>query len=136
MKYFSAKEVVKDNTTLSLRSINQEKLIHYQTDGDVNYFGVETDDVTAFLAAQSAEIEATELTFEAIKPILDNCRMMKDFDTIIEDQIAERYSIGRELKMRDLTTTDPDRVEYETFKESIKTPIRLLKVDFGLTLSN
>jgi hypothetical protein len=132
MKYFRAKEVVKDNTTLSLRTMNQEKMIHYHADEDVNYFGVETEDVESFLAAQPAEIEATELTFAEIKSILDDCRMMKDFNTMIENQIAEKYSVGREFKMRDLPATDPERVEYESFKESVKVPIRLKKLEFGL----
>lgn len=132
MKYFRAKEVVKDNTTLSLRAVNQEKMIHYHADDDINYFGVETEDVESFLASQSAEIEATELTFTEIKSILDDCRMMKDFNTMIENQIAEKYSVGREFKMRDLPATDPERIEYEAFKAYVKTPIRMKKQEFGL----
>ena len=82
------------------------------------------------LAAQT--VEAIELTFAEIEPILKTCCRMSDYDKIIETKIAKRYSVGKELKMRDLPLTDPERIEYEVFKESIKAPIRSQKKEMGL----
>lgn len=132
MKYFRAKEVVIDNTTLSLHASGMEKVICYHSDENFNYYGIETEDAASILSAQPVEIEATELTYAEIKPKLDNCRMMQDFNTMIEEQIAEKYSVGREFKMRDLPTDDPERVEYEAFKETVKAPIRVKKQELGL----
>ena len=53
-----------------------------------------------------------------------------------ESQILERYSVGREFKMKELPSTDPERVEYEAYKQSVKIPIRLKKVEFGLILTS
>ncbi len=132
MKYFKAKKIITELTTLLINQINQEKLIHYHDDGEYDYYGVETEDIDGFIAAQYPELEAKELSYQEVKQILDNCRLMKEFDNIIEQKIAERYSIGRELKMRDLSPTDPERIEYESYKESVKAPIRLKKIEFGL----
>ncbi|MDP3444565.1 MAG: hypothetical protein Q8T08_17030, partial [Ignavibacteria bacterium] len=113
MKYFRAKKIVTELTTLLIRPIDQEKLLNYHSEDEYEYYGVETEDLDSLLAAQLPELEAQELSYQEIKPILDNCRMMIDFNSIIESQIAERYSFGRELKMRDLLPTDPERIEYE-----------------------
>lgn len=136
MKYFKAKKIVTELTTLLIRPIDQEKLLNYHSEDEYEYYGVETEDLDSLLAAQLPELEAQELSYQEIKPILDNCRMMRDFNSIIESQIAERYSLGRELKMRDLLSTDPERIEYEAFKQSVKIPIRLKKVEFGLILAS
>ena len=134
MKYFRAKKVVDELSTKQFKSANNndDRIIHYAESDGFEYLGIESADLSALLAAQPVELEVAELTFAEIKPILDNCKMMKDFNSIIEGQIAEKYSFGRELKMRDLLVTDPERIEYEAVKESVKAPIRLKKQEFGL----
>lgn len=132
MKYFRAKEVVIDNTTLSLHAAGMEKVICYHKDENFSYYGIEIEDAASILSSQPVEIEAAELTYEQIKPVLDDCRMMKDYNSMIEQQIADKYSVGREFKMRDLPTDDTERVEYEAFKESVKEPIRIKKKEMGL----
>jgi len=138
MRYFKVKKVVvppPEDTTLSLVHSPEEKAIAYSEIDGYQYFGVDTQDAN-FLAKQHAACAVEELTFAQIKSILDPCRMMKDFNTIIENQIAETYSFGRELKMRDLPVTNPERMEYEAFKELVKIPIRAKKVEFGLILAS
>jgi len=90
--------------------------------------GAENIDETA----QHPECEVEELTFEDVQPILNECALMKSFNEIIERKIAEKYTIGRELKMVKLDYDDPERIEYEGFVEAVKTPIREMKREKGL----
>lgn len=129
MKYIKAKEIINDITTIRLQG---ENIINYHKDNDYSYYGVNVDDVQSFLVNQPAEIEAVELSYEEIKPILKECALMKSYDEIIEREIAKRYSVGKELKMRDLPITDPDRIEYENYKAEIKEKIKLQKKEVGL----
>lgn len=133
MRYFKAKKVVTEFTTLSFNSTNQEdKIIHYDEIDGVEYLGVESADVEGLLAKQPAEIEVVEITFAEAKPILDNCRMMKDYNTIIEGKIAEKYSIPQEIKMLKLSTTDVSRIAYQAYVDKCKADIKPLKLEKGL----
>jgi predicted rRNA methylase YqxC with S4 and FtsJ domains len=136
VKYFKAKKIVSELTTSSIHPLDQEKLICYDFDGTFEYYGVDLPDLTAFIAAQSPELLTQEVAYIDIKSILDNCQKMKDFNAIIERQIADQYTLGRELKMRDLVLTDPDRITYENYKTSIKTAVNTKKVEFGLILAS
>jgi len=136
VKYFRAKKIVTELTTISVHQPGEEKILFYNSSDDLDYFGVDTQNVEGFIASQPVELEVQELSYQDMKPILDNCQLMSDFNSIIEKQIAEKYSFGRELKMRDLSLNDPERAEYEAFKESIKIPVRLKKVEFGLILAS
>jgi len=133
MRYFKAKKVVTEFTTLSFGSTNQDdKVIHYDEIDGFEYLGVESVDVDGLSVQQPAEIEAVEITFAEAKPILDNCRMMNDLNAIIEKKIAEKYSLPKEIKMLKLTKTDPERVTYQQYVDSCKTGVNLLKVANGL----
>lgn len=133
MRYFKAKKVVTEYTTLSFGSSNQEdKIIHYDEIDGVEYLGVDSADANALLAQQPAEIEAAEITFAEVKPILDNCKMMKDYNTIIEQKIAEKYSIPQEIKMLKLSTTDTNRMAYQAYVDSCKAEVRPMKLEKGL----
>ena len=133
MKYFRAKKIVDEFTTKSFSQINNtDKVVHYAEIDAVQYFGVDSTDLPALLTAQAEELDVQELTYAEIKPILNECRKMKDFDLEIENGISTKYTVGREFKMKDLSLTDPKRIEYEAFKESVKSPIRLRKIELGL----
>lgn len=133
MRYFKAKKVVTEYTTLSFGSTNQEdKIIHYDEINGVEYLGVESADADALLAQQPAEIEAVEITFAEAKPILDNCRMMKEYNAMIEGKIAEKYSLPQEIKMVKLSTTDADRIAYQAYVDSCKAEVRPMKIEKGL----
>jgi predicted ATP-binding protein involved in virulence len=135
MKYLKAKKIVSGLTTLSIHPLDLEELIYYDFDGTFEYYGVDLPDLTALIAAQSPDVSAQEVAFTDIQSILNNCQKMKDFNAIIESQIADQYTLGREFKMRDLALTDPDRITYENYKTSIKTAIRTKKVEKGLVLT-
>ncbi|MGK9367511.1 hypothetical protein ACSSWA_01260 [Melioribacter sp. Ez-97] len=132
MKYFKKKNKSAAYTVITPVELYAKRIIYYHQDNDYAYIGVETDDVNNFINSQPSELEMIELTFDEIKEILDNSRLMREFDNIIEDEIAKKYSIGRELKMRDLPPDDPERLQYEAYKESIKEKVRLLKIEAGL----
>jgi hypothetical protein len=133
MRYFKAKKVITEFTTLSFGSTNQEdKIIHYDEIDEVEYLGVESADVEGLLAKQPAEIEAVEINFAEAKPILDNCRMMKDYNTIIEGKIAEKYSIPQEIKMLKLSATDATRIAYQSYIDEWKAEVRPSKLAMGL----
>lgn len=133
MRYFKAKKVITEFTTLSFNSTNQEdKVIHYDEIDGVEYLGVESANIKALLSQQHAEIEVVEITFAEAKPVLDNCRMMNDLNAIIEKKIAEKYSIPREIKMLKLAATDPARVAYQAYVDECKVNINLMKLDKGL----
>ena len=132
MRYFKAKKVITEFTTLSFGSTNQEdKIIHYDELDEVEYLGVDSADVD-ILAKQPAEIEAVELTFAEIKPILDNCRMMIEYNSIIERKIAEKYSIPQEIKMLKLSVTDETRIAYQSYVDECKAEVRPSKLAMGL----
>jgi hypothetical protein len=117
---------------ISLRQTESLKTYNYHRDSNYEYHGVETEDIASFISSQPAELEISQLTYLEIEHILRDCKMMKDLDSIIETRIADRYSTGKELKMRDLAADHPDRIEYEEYKESVKAPIRQKKKDIGL----
>ena len=135
MQYFKAKKIITEDTTLSLVAPVDAQLIKYSDDESFEYYGANVNDVEGFLQSQSPEIEASELQYSDLQNILEGSKMMKDLDDIIEKKIAEEYSIGKELKMRDLLSTDPQRIAYEAFKASIKTTVRQMKIDMGLRIS-
>jgi hypothetical protein len=131
MRYFKVKRIITDTTTLSFNA-NGNEMIVYDSDDIYDYVGVNVDDSEMLLVMQNSEIEAEELSYETIKPILENCKKMLDYDLIIEAEIAKKYTVGREFKMKELPITDPKRIEYEAYKEIQKAPIRLLKIEKGL----
>lgn len=129
MRYFKAKLIVTEHETKSLVAENQIKYAEIVEQEQVfEIIGVETIDESA----QHPECEVEELTFEEAQPILNECALMKSFNEIIERKIAEKYSIGRELKMVKLDYDDPERIEYDGFVEAVKTPIREMKREKGL----
>ncbi|MCK9209290.1 MAG: hypothetical protein M0P61_00500 [Ignavibacteriaceae bacterium] len=133
MRYFKAKKVVTEHTTLSFNSTNQEdKIVHYDEIDGVEFLGVESADVEGLLAKQPAEIEAVEITFAEAKPTLDNCRLMKDYNEIIDKKVAEKYSIPKEIGLLKLIKTDPVRVVYQQYVDSCKAEVRPMKLEKGL----
>ena len=131
MKYIKSKAIVTDLTTMRLHRLADETIINYlSTDIEIN--GVVLDDVVLFLASQPSEIEAVEVSYESIKDILNDCQLMESMNQIIENRIAEKYSIGKELKMRDLPLDDSSRIEYEMYKTSIKVQVNEQKKALGL----
>jgi len=125
MKYYKAKQVIADGTTISFKG---EKVIHYAKIDGVEYLGTEDDPV----AEQSVEIAAQELTYAEIKPILDSCHLMKTINGMIENEIAEHYSIQQEIKMVKLPETDPARIAYQTYVDACKALFRPMKQQYGL----
>lgn len=126
MKYVKAKTIPTEYSLLQLRG---KEIISYGND----LYGVKDEvDISSFISEQPAEIEAMEVSYEVAKPILENSFMMKEFNKIIERKIAERYSVGKEFKMRDLPADDPERLEYEQYKSAIKAEINEKKRALGL----
>ena len=115
--------------------MNAEKHYSYAEINGYEYVGIDSDNTDYILTQQPVELEATEQTYEQIKPILENCQTMKDLDSIIETGISKKYTVGKEFKMRDLPVDNPERVEYENYKASVKAPIHDLKIERGLRLA-
>lgn len=135
MRYFKVKKIVTEYETKSLVAENQIKYAELTVSSEVGeqvYEIIGAENIEE--AAQHEECAVEELTFEEAQPILNECALMKSFNEIIERKIAEKYSIGRELKMVKLPSNDPERVEYEAFIESVKAPIRVMKQEKGLIL--
>ena len=136
MRYFKVKQIITEHETKSLVAENQIKYAElvqasgYKEDQVFEIIGAATIDE----AAQHPECEVEELAFSEVSTILNECALMKSYNEIIERKIAEKYSIGRELKMVKLPSNDPERLEYETFIESIKAPVRVMKQEKGLIL--
>ena len=83
MKYFKSKKVQSKGTTLDLVTLEGESRIQYENINEVTWNGVNTNDGT-FLERQHVECAVEELTFEQIKPILDNCRLMLEFQDLLK----------------------------------------------------
>lgn len=136
MKYVKAKKIVDELSTKQIKGfMNIIIFTFYGSSNDgFDHYGVNTDDagLLNLIASQDALIEAQEETYLEIAPLLKSCRMMNEYDKIVERKIAEKYSIGKEFKMRDLPPDNPDRIEYENYKSAIKTDVRLMKIEMGL----
>lgn len=132
MRYFKIKIIVDEFTTKRFDYMNTEKHYNYDEIDGYEYVGLDDENTDYILSQQLPELEITELSFSEIEPILEDCQKMKDLDLIIETAIAKKYSLGKELKMRDLPDGDEHRKQYEDFKEMIKGPIRQMKKDYGL----
>jgi hypothetical protein len=129
MYYYKSNIIVTEYSTLTLVG---EGLIQYAGIDGCGYYGSEQQ---IDMNVQHPECEVEELTFEEVQPILNECALMKSFNEIIDRKIAEKYTIGRELKMVKLDYDDPERIEYEGFIEAVKAPIREMKREKGLIRS-
>lgn len=112
MQYFKVKKVITEHTTLSLVHGEEDTVFKYDMIDGFEYWGVETED-GSFLDKQHAECEVVELTFAEIQPILNNCKMMRDINKLIENEIAKKYTIAEEIG---LTNTDWDSQEYADYR--------------------
>lgn len=91
MRYFKVKQIITEFTTLSIVLEAGETSILYHQDGAMQYWGV--DNVKEdFLEKQNVECEVEEMTYEEIKPILDNSRLSKEFNEMEEDGTDIKYS--------------------------------------------
>ena len=133
MKYIKAKRITTATTTLSLRPLDKEALICYES-GDEEFYGVDVTDVEAFLAAQDPALEAAEVSYSDIEDVLKESRLLKDVDNITKARIAERYSIADEIKMLKLPKTDAERVIYQTYVDACRAEGRTKKRDLGLVI--
>lgn len=133
MKYFKAKRITTATTTLSLRPIDKEALICYES-GDEEFYGVGVTDVEAFLAAQDPALEAVEVSYSDIEPVLKESRFSLDIDDITKARIAARYSIADEIKMLKLSETESERVIYQTYVDACRAEGRTKKRELGLVI--
>lgn len=136
MRYVKVKSIVDEISTKQIKGDGNVNVFNYygKTPDGFEHYGVNTDEagLDNFLAAQDDEIEAQEETYEDVLPVLQTSFSMIEFNRIIEREIAKRYSVGKEFKMRDLSGDDPERIEYEEYKSAIKERINLLKKEAGL----
>ena len=133
MKYIKAKRITTATTTLSLRPIDKEALICYES-GDDEFYGVDVTDVEAFLAVQDPAVEAVEVSYGDIEPVLKASRLLRDINDITKARIAERYSIADEIKMLKLSETDSERVIYQTYVDACRGEGRTKKRELGLVI--
>ena len=131
MKYYKSKEVITKYTVLRLVYNPEEEIILYDKINDIEYYGVKNVQ-DGFLDKQHAECEVTEMKFEEIKTILDNCRLMQQFNDAIEREIAVKYSIAKEIG---ITNSDHNGEEYTAYREYVnacKERVNKLKIEWGL----
>lgn len=131
MRYFKLNRVVTETTTLGIICGENEDNYMYQRDGDIEYWGVDTDD-TNFLQKQHPECNMQELTFEETRSVLERCKLMKDVDSLIEQEIAKRYSIPEEIGLTNGDHKAPEYADYRAYVEECKNKFLPLKQKYGL----
>lgn len=99
MKYYKCTKVQKQGTTLDLITLGDETRIQYENIDEVTWNGVVTNDEN-FLERQHVECAVEELTYEQIKPILDNCRLMLEFQDLLKKYPDKADEIN--LRMKEL----------------------------------
>lgn len=131
MNYIKLKKVVTEHTTLSLVHSEEEQAYRYAEEGEFEYWGVATEDEN-FLAKQHAECEAEELTFAQIQSILNNCKLMKDINQLIEKEIAKKYTLAEELGLTNTNWDTQEYFDYRTYVDECKAKFLPMKVERGL----
>lgn len=131
MQYFKIKKVVTEHTTLSLVYDESDTVFKYDEIDGYEYWGVQTEDVN-FLMKQHIECEVEELTFAEIKPILENCPMMKRINNRIEEEIAKKYTVAQEIGLTNSDWNSIEYIAYRNYVDQCKTKFNQLKIDFGL----
>ncbi len=128
MYYYKYKEVIKDYTTYSIVVDEDNKMIKY-ADG---YCGTAN---LIDMNKQHSECEITQLFFDDIKLILENCNHMKMINNQIVHEIRLKYSIDEELKLvkKALTnSTDEEYLEMQRYIDNIKSIYNVTKKEMGL----
>ncbi len=128
MKYFKFKTVIEDFTTKSI--VLPDGAVAYQYTEDLA--GVDIVDSQEFLSQQHPECEVVEQTFQEVEPVLKECRMFHDINSIVQKMISEKYSIPDEIKMVKLPVDDPARVEYQEYIDACRAYGRAMKIEKGL----
>jgi hypothetical protein len=131
MQYFKIKKVVTEHTTLSLVYDESDTVFKYDEIDEYEYWGVQTENVN-FLTKQYAECEAIELTFAEIKPVLENCPMMKNINERIEKEIAKKYTVAQELGLTNGDHNSQEYITYRNYVDECKAKFHQLKIDSGL----
>lgn len=130
MKYIKLKAVVTEHSKLSLVHGEEEKAFKYAEIDGYQYWGVNTE--VDIIADQHEECEAEELTFAEIQPILSNCKMMRDINKLIENEVAKEYTLAEEIG---LTNSDWDSQEYADYRAYVaecKAKFLPMKITAGL----
>jgi len=133
-RYYKVNTVQKDNTTLALVTAESDKSILYDSWGDTNYYGVDTEDVN-FLNKQYPECNVQELSFEQILPVIKSCPAMNSANEQVVQLIREKYSVNDELKLVTIGITnpqDPEYLEHLQYKEKCREIGKQAKISMGL----
>lgn len=130
MKYLRLKKVVTEHTTLSLVNNTEDPAYKYAEILGYQYWGVDTE--ADIIADQHPECEAEELTFAEIQPILNNCKMMRDINKLIEEEIAKKYTIPQEIGLTNGDQSSQEYNNYRTYVSECKAKFQQLKIDRGL----
>ena len=87
MKYFTAKQIVTEFTTISLvTELPSDKKYMYDRIGNIEYYGVDSVmSSDGFLSIQPPVIEAKEVTYESIRNIIEGSRLYIDLLAIKND---------------------------------------------------
>jgi len=126
MKYYKSKEVITDLTVLRL--VAQDTIL-YDKIGDIEYYGLSEE---IDMSQQHSECEVEEVEFADIKLILDNCRLMQQLNQAIENKIAEKYTISKEIGLTNSDHSSEEYVAYRAYVAECKAEINAKKIELGL----
>ena len=97
MNYFTSKLVVTPTTTLSLRGFEEDKILLYHTDNNIQYWAVDTTlTIADFISRQYVECAVQEVTYEQIREQIEEGHIYKDVKRIKEQygvDLSERFGV-------------------------------------------
>lgn len=133
MKYFKSKIVESDGEILSfippVNLTDEPCHLMYDRINGYEYHGIQDD---AILPPQHPECEVEQVTFSDIEPILKGCRWYKEINAQIEQNIRNRYSVGKEISILKLDPGSEERKEYQAFVDDCVMAGREQKIKLGL----
>lgn len=130
MKYIKLKKVVTEHTTLSLVNNTEDPAYKYAEEGELEYWGVNTE--ANILTEQHTECEAEELTFAEIQPVLNNCKLMRDINKLIENEIAKEYTLAQEIGLTNSDWESQEYIDYRAYVAECKAKFLPMKITAGL----
>jgi len=132
MYYYQYKKIIKENTTLQIIIPENVKSYQYDEINGITYIGcsqkLNSDE-------QHIECEVKEIEYAKIKPILENCYLMKNINETIINDIRKKYSIDDEfnlIKKAMINKNDIEYLEMQKYINYIKNLHKTTKIEIGL----
>ena len=136
MNYFRSNVVIKDNTTLTIKT---DELSAYmaarKNDIELWVIDIPGTAVTKFLAAQHPECSVAKVTYAQAAPYLRNSLIWEDINQKVTQKIREKYSVDEELQMINRALVNLQDAEFVAYRTYVATCIQFgdqKKIELGL----